>query len=566
MAHPLRALALALAIALVALPAPAASPQPTFDPKAGVLSLPLEGAGVPTVFELSHPPRLVLDVPGLQAAPQDLALPTGLAGHLKVLRVSGGSRITLTLRAPARGRWTLRFDEEGRMQLQLPAHRGPWVAVRPPVVSAPRPVATPMATPRPSLRPSSRPTARPSLAPHTPNPSAAPSSPPSARPASPPPPSPTMRPSPSLAPSPRPLVSVAPASPRPTAAPTTGVPSQVPSQEPAATEAGLGTPQTPAKAGPQATIRLGRIDYNEDLRVMVLPLTAPLAARIRSEAAPPRLLLDLPGLGLEAVQRAEHPGALVTQVVAYQLDPNTARVELSLARPIGQSFVLQAPKAVAGGTQLILRFDQKPVEGELEPLVMPSIDLPVRPSAVPTLRPSAAPTPRPSAVPTARPSAAPTTRPSAAPTTRPSAAPTSRPSATPRPTPRPTPRSTPRPTPAPTARPTPAPRPSARPSTAPSPRPSGRPSAAPSTRPTAGAGHPFGGSVYHIGTGEPLGGANVSVGGKRATTDGAGRFQLEGLPGGKLRVEVSAPGFASQSFEVMLPEDRTISLNLVPSL
>jgi len=58
----------------------------------------------------------------------------------------------------------------------------------------------------------------------------------------------------------------------------------------------------------------------------------------------------------------------------------------------------------------------------------------------------------------------------------------------------------------------------------------------------------------------------VTIAGRSTSTDREGRFVLTGLPTGALPVNVSAQGFASQSFQILVPEDKSLSLNLVPSL
>lgn len=90
--------------------------------------------------------------------------------------------------------------------------------------------------------------------------------------------------------------------------------------------------------------------------------------------------------------------------------------------------------------------------------------------------------------------------------------------------------------------------------------------AAIATPKAAHAGHPFSGTIYNINTGEPLSGVRVTIAGRTASSDREGRFVLNGLPAGPLPVNVSAKGFASQTFQILVPEDKSLSLNLVPAL
>jgi hypothetical protein len=245
-------------------------------------------------------------------------------------------------------------------------------------------------------------------------------------------------------------------------------------------------------------------------------------------------VIDLPGTVVAGTQEKAYPGALVREAVAYQHAPTSARVVLTFARPIGKNWGLKQ-----SGGNIVLVFDHKPVDAA-PPAGTAATPTPMR--AVATPRPTPVATPRPAPVATPRPTPAPTARPTPAPTAAPTARPTPAPTARPTPTPRPTPKATPRPTPV------------------------ARPTAAPTAKPVPRAGHPFSGTIYNINTGEPLAGVRVVIAGRTTLTDREGRFVLAGLPAGALPVVVSAAGFASQSFQILVPEDKSLSLNLVPSL
>ena len=132
---------------------------------------------------------------------------------------------------------------------------------------------------------------------------------------------------------------------------------------------------------------------------------------------------------------------------------------------------------------------------------------------------------------------------------RPLPAPTPKPAATPQPTPKPVPtaRPTPKPVPKPTAKPTP------------------KPTAKPTPKPAA-TGHALTGTVYNINTNDPLQGARITLRGKTVVTDASGTFSLTGLPAGLWEVSVTAPGFAPQVFNVKIPDDKVLNLNMVPAL
>src|SRR5690242_8209696 len=73
-------------------------------------------------------------------------------------------------------------------------------------------------------------------------------------------------------------------------------------------------------------------------------------------------------------------------------------------------------------------------------------------------------------------------------------------------------------------------------------------------------------------SGQPVVGAEVSVegGSQRATTDGGGRFRLEGLPPGRVVLVVKAPGFlelrtAELSARSGEPTQATIELEPTPN-
>lgn len=130
-----------------------------------------------------------------------------------------------------------------------------------------------------------------------------------------------------------------------------------------------------------------------------------------------------------------------------------------------------------------------------------------------------------------------TLAPSQAPTAAPTAAPATPTPATPAPA-----------TPAPTKAPaTPAPATPA-------------PTAAPTT------GYPFGGTVTSLNDTAPVEGASIVAGNYRTMTDSTGRFNFNALPAGKHVVTITARGFAPQTFEILIPEDRELAINLVPSL
>jgi hypothetical protein len=79
-------------------------------------------------------------------------------------------------------------------------------------------------------------------------------------------------------------------------------------------------------------------------------------------------------------------------------------------------------------------------------------------------------------------------------------------------------------------------------------------------------GHAFSGTVYNINSGEPLAGVRVTIGSLAAVSDKDGRFEVLGLATGAHTVSVAADGFSRQTFTILVPDDKSISLNLVPSL
>lgn len=84
--------------------------------------------------------------------------------------------------------------------------------------------------------------------------------------------------------------------------------------------------------------------------------------------------------------------------------------------------------------------------------------------------------------------------------------------------------------------------------------------------PAVRAGHLFAGTVFNINSGEPVPGVRVIAGNEQAVSDRDGRFELRGLSQGAHTVSVSASGFSAQTFSILVPDDKSISLNLVPSL
>lgn len=79
------------------------------------------------------------------------------------------------------------------------------------------------------------------------------------------------------------------------------------------------------------------------------------------------------------------------------------------------------------------------------------------------------------------------------------------------------------------------------------------------TQPTGGTGV-LTGEVLHLMTGQPLGGATISVAGRSVISDERGEFRLEGVPVGYLTVQASKQGFRAASQRVDL---QTAGINYV---
>jgi hypothetical protein len=94
---------------------------------------------------------------------------------------------------------------------------------------------------------------------------------------------------------------------------------------------------------------------------------------------------------------------------------------------------------------------------------------------------------------------------------------------------------------------------------------------APTARPVpkatdSGKTYTFSGTILNINSGQPIAGATIVIGGKTAHTDREGHFNFPAIPEGLLPVSVTARGFATQNFNIVVPDDRTLNLNLVPAL
>ncbi|MEB3330229.1 MAG: carboxypeptidase regulatory-like domain-containing protein, partial [Candidatus Sericytochromatia bacterium] len=280
--------------------------------------------------------------------------------------------------------------------------------------------------------------------------------------------------------------------------------------------------------------RAGTFTYDDEVRFFLLPVTRKVQPRFEALEAPPRLVVELPGVAVPEAATRRYPGALVRSVELTQQAGGVARVVLTTSRPLGQHYAWRW-----SGKNLVVIFDHKPAEQapDVEPgsggvrAAKPpgGLPAPARPQPLPEASPAVTPRPGPSVAVT------------------PAASPASLARPTPTPSTAPTP-------PAPPASPLPT-----APVVAPSPR---------VLRPAAPArpGFSFTGTIYNINTGDPLGGVRVTVEGRPVSTDRDGRFVLTGLGRGEHRVTVTAPGFATQSFPILVPEDKSISLNLVPAL
>src|SRR3989338_2096117 len=145
--------ALALSLAPVS-PAFAADPPGAaveYRAATRVLSLPLQGGGVPTIEEFRSPPRFVVVIPGGAAVPAgETAYEGGLGSAMTVPRTVAGARVELALRRPLNGGYQAAVVR-GRLELTLTpiglAH-----------VATPRPRPTPRPTPKPTAKPTPRPT------------------------------------------------------------------------------------------------------------------------------------------------------------------------------------------------------------------------------------------------------------------------------------------------------------------------------------------------------------------------------------------------------------------------
>jgi hypothetical protein len=258
-----------------------------------------------------------------------------------------------------------------------------------------------------------------------------------------------------------------------------------------------------------AGARAGAFTYDDEVRFFLLPVTRKVQPRVEALDAPPRLVFELPGVAVPEPATRTYPGALVRSAELTQQE-GAARVVLTTSRPLGKHYTWRW-----SGNNLVVIFDHKPAE----------------PAAVPTpgtALPGDASTPKPTAAPQATP--------------------------------------TPRPAPAASASPTPAPRPVPVATAVPTATPQAASRPAPPSPAAARPGFSFTGTIYNINSGEPLSGVRVTVGGRPVSTDRDGRFVLTGLSRGEHRVTVTAAGFAAQSFPILIPEDKSISLNLVPSL
>jgi hypothetical protein len=264
--------------------------------------------------------------------------------------------------------------------------------------------------------------------------------------------------------------------------------------------------------------RAGAFTYDDEVRFFLLPVTRKVQPRIEALDAPPRLVFELPGVAVPEPATRTYPGALV-RIAELTQQEGGARVVLTTSRPLGKHYTWRW-----SGNNMVVIFDHKPADPA--PTQTPGTALPGEASA-----------PKPTAVP----------------------------QVTPTPHPVPTVALTPRPAPAASAAPTPTPRPVA----VATPVPTATAQAASKPAPPPAAARPgfsFTGTIYNINSGEPLSGVRVTVGGRPVLTDRDGRFVLTGLVRGEHRVSVTAAGFAAQSFPILIPEDKSISLNLVPSL
>lgn len=123
----------------VSLPAKAAIGVDEYDPSTQTLSLLLGSGLVPAMYEASNPPRLVVDLAGVDTVePHGRAFPTGLVARYDVARTTTGTRITLTLRRALHGAYRVGFSGE-RLQITLTPPPPPMV-IRPPL---PKPIEPP---------------------------------------------------------------------------------------------------------------------------------------------------------------------------------------------------------------------------------------------------------------------------------------------------------------------------------------------------------------------------------------------------------------------------------------
>ncbi len=81
---------------------------------------------------------------------------------------------------------------------------------------------------------------------------------------------------------------------------------------------------------------------------------------------------------------------------------------------------------------------------------------------------------------------------------------------------------------------------------------SGSPTSNPAGSQVTGGSGTLNGEVLHLLTGQPLGGATITVAGRSVVSDERGEFRLEGVPAGYLTVQAFMQGYRGTSQRVDL--------------
>lgn len=393
----------ALAATMLApLPALAADVSAAYEPGSQTVLVNLPAGEVPTLVESDRPARLEVSIPhGVPAHSESLTYAHGLVSRFVVAQHGSGTLVTLDLRQPLHAAYRLELNgDQLAISLtgavvappSLPPRPLPSMAPKPlpkPPVLKPSPKPSVKHTPKPVAKPMAKPTPKPTAKPHaTPTPKHSPVIKPSAKPIAKPTAKPTPHPTPTPSvmtlgtPLPLPQGSqegvLLPPGATPTAmATTTATPRPTPMPHPSVPPSPKPTPKPVAKLTPKPTprpsatpeaihavrpaggnhVHVGALNYDEDTRFLMVPITGRVVPIYTSTANPPRLIIDLPDTVVGATQRHTYQHALVTQAIAYQHTPTETRIILTFARAIGENWVMkQTPK------NLILIFDRRPIE------------------------------------------------------------------------------------------------------------------------------------------------------------------------------------------------------------